>query len=228
MKKVFLMAAVMLAATFANAETQITVAEPEFEQEAVLVKSNDSAVPLDIEHAKLKNTENVAQAIFFGAGNQSIYYEIDDPKSDMTLDNSYYEKDLQIVFSWSDNRKSPKRLFQIIPLEIQKNRRIYNVAKYEAFSNAETNEDQGVIKFKAEKYGDHSYLITIPSSELKKIRNKNSVNEVKKFGKQYIIRMIDVTTENLSESDDFITFGIDVPTEAQLNEMKSMPFITKN
>lgn len=61
-------------------------------------------------------------------------------------------------------------LFQIVPLEIQKKRRIYNVGK---------------------------------------------------FGKQYVIRLLNSSAQNLSDTEDFLTFGIDIPTKEQLNLMKS-------
>lgn len=163
MKKVFFMALAFVAAVGMNAQVidpaAISIEEPEFEQEAILVINETEGIPLEIEHSKLRATANVGMALL-GVPKGSEYYQLEGPESPVTLDASAYNHDLHIIISWSDNKRSPKRLFQIIPLEIQKKRRIYNVAKLTAFKGT-VAADQGYVNFNAEKYGDHSYLITI-------------------------------------------------------------------
>lgn len=217
--KTILISLLMLTATVARA--QITIAEPQFEQEATIVMNDTAGVELQLEYAIQKRTENVGTAILFGEGNKSLYYEISGAKSPVTLSNDCYEKDLQLIFSWSDNRLSPKRLIQIYPLEIQKKRRIYNVGDYDVVSNTETYGQENCVKFTAEKYGTHSYLITIPKSELMALRDGN-LNEAKKFGKQYLIHIIAPATNNTSATECFLTFGIEKPTLPQLNYMKTL------
>ncbi len=212
MKKVYFIALILIATFVGNAQTinpsAITIEEPEFEQEAILVISETEGLPIDVEHSKLRATANVGLAML-GVAKGSQYYQIEGPASPVTLDASAYDKDLHIIISWADNKRSPKRLFQIIPLEIQKNRRIYNVAKLTAFKGT-VAADQGYVNFTAEKYGEHSYLITIPSEELKKLRDENE-GEMKKFGKQFIIRLLNASTDKLSDTEDFLTFGISKP-----------------
>lgn len=217
--RTILISLLMLTATVARA--QITIAEPKFEQEATIVMNDTAGVELQLEYAIQKRTENVGSAILFGEGNKSLYYEISGAKSPVTLSNDCYEKDLQLIFSWSDNRLSPKRLIQIYPLEIQKKRRIYNVGDYDVVSNTETYGQENCVKFTAEKYGDHSYLITIPKSELMALRDGN-LNEAKKFGKQYLIHIIAPATNNTSATECFLTFGIEKPTLPQLNYMNTL------
>ena len=217
--KTILISLLMLTATVARA--QITIAEPKFEQEATIVMNDTAGVELQLEYAIQKRTENVGTAILFGEGNKSLYYEISGAKSPVTLSNDCYEKDLQLIFSWSDNRLSPKRLIQIFPLEIQKKRRIYNVGDYDVVSNTETYGQENCVKFTAEKYGTHSYLITIPKSELMALRDGN-LNEAKKFGKQYLIHIIAPATNNTSATECFLTFGIEKPTLPQLNYMNTL------
>lgn len=218
MKKLLLSAVILFISSIASA--QVTIAEPSFEQEAVIVKSETEGIEIEIEHAKIKKTENIGTALLFGVGNQSTYYELPNPKSKTTLSNECYDKDLQFILSWSDNKRSPKRLFQIVPLEIQKKRRIYNVGKYKVVTGVETQANQGYINFTAVKYGEYSYLVTIPKDELLKVRD-NNFGEVEKFGKQYVIRLLNSSAQNLSDTEDFLTFGIDIPTKEQLNLMKS-------
>ena len=185
----------------------ITVEEPEFEQEAILLTGENEGIPLEIEHSKLRATTNIGMALL-GIEKSSEYYQIEGPASPVTLDASAYNNDLHIIISWENNKRSPKRLFQIIPLEIQKNRRIYNAAKLTAFKGAVAAE--GYVNFSAKKYGDHSYLITIPAAELKKLRDNNK-GEFRKWGKQFVIRLLNASTEELSDTEDFITFGIARP-----------------
>ena len=203
------MALAFVAAVGMNAQVidpaAISIEEPEFEQEAILVINETEGIPLEIEHSKLRATANVGMALL-GVPKGSEYYQLEGPESPVTLDASAYNHDLHIIISWSDNKRSPKRLFQIIPLEIQKKRRIYNVAKLTAFKGT-VAADQGYVNFNAEKYGDHSYLITIPAEELKKLRDDNE-GEMKKFGKQFVIRLLNASTDKLSDNEDFLTFGI--------------------
>lgn len=206
---------VLLCLAFLTASAQInqasiSVPEPEFEQEAILVTSETEGVPLEIEHSKLRTTANAGLALL-GIAKGSQYYQIEGPASPVTLDASAYEKDLYIIIAWEDNKRSPKRLFQIIPLEIQKKRRIYNAAKLTAFKGT-VSADQGYVNFTADKYGEHSYLIKIPAQELSKLRDNNS-GEMKKYGKQFVIRLLNASTEKLSDTEDFITFRIAKPNK---------------
>ena len=212
MKNVLLMAAAIFIALASRAQvldpSAIQVEEPDFEQEAVLVINETEGIPLEVEHSKLRATANVGMALL-GVPKGSEYYQLEGPESPVTLDASAFDNDMYIIISWEDNKRSPKRLFQIIPLEIQKNRRIYNVAKLTAFKGT-VAADQGYVNFSAEKYGDHSYLVKIPAEELKALRDNNK-GEMKKYGKQFIIRLLDASTDKLSDTEDFITFGIAKP-----------------
>ncbi len=213
MKKIILPILLLFAAFASKAQinpASISVAEPEFEQEAILVTSETEGIPLEIEHSKLRTTANAGLALL-GIAKGSQYYQIEGPASPVTLDASAYENDLYIIIAWEDNKRSPKRLFQIIPLEIQKKRRIYNAAKLTAFKGT-VSADQGYVNFSAEKYGEHSYLIKIPAQELSKLRDNNN-GEFKKFGKQFVIRLLNASTEKLSDNEDFITFGIAKPNK---------------
>ena len=212
MRKVVFGAVALFMAFVSNAQvldpSAIKVEEPEFEQEAILVINETEGIPLEVEHSKLRATANVGMALL-GVPKGSEYYQLEGPESPVTLDASAYDNDMYIIISWEDNKRSPKRLFQIIPLEIQKKRRIYNVAKLTAFKGS-VAADQGYVNFSAEKYGDHSYLVKIPAEELKVLRDDNN-GEMKKFGKQFIIRLLNASTDKLSDTEDFITFGIAKP-----------------
>ncbi len=205
MKKTLLSIVLLLASTTTFAQINkdnISIPEPEFEQEAVLVISETEGIPLDVEHSKLKTTYNVGMAML-GVTQGNGYYELQGAASPTTVTGDAYNNDLHIIISWSDNKRSPKRLFQIIPLEIQKKRRIYNVTKINSFKGTESAH-QGTVDFKAEKYGEHSYLITIPAAELIKDQK-----EIYKFGRQFIIRLLNASAEKLSDTEDFLTFGIE-------------------
>lgn len=218
--KTLLISIMILAASVADA--QITIAEPEFEQEAVIVKNNTTGTNLKLEYAKQKRTEDYGTtAVLFGEGDQSQYYEFAREKSPVTLTNDSYDKDLQLILSWSDNKLSPQRLIQIIPLEIQKNKRIYNLGDYDVVTKSETFDEPTCIDFSAVKYGTRSYLITIPKSELQKLRCGNQ-EEVKKYGKQYLIHIKEPASDRVSANECFLTFGIEQPSPSQLNLMNNL------
>lgn len=213
MRKILFIALAMIAAIGGRAQinqASISVVEPEFEQEAILVTSETEGIPLEVEHSKLRATANVGMAML-GIAKGSEYYQLEGAESPVTLDASAYDNDMYIIISWEDNKRSPKRLFQIIPLEIQKKRRIYNVAKLTAFKGT-VAADQGYVNFSAEKYGEHSYLIRIPAEELRKLRDDND-GEMKKYGKQFVIRLLNASTDKLSDTEDFLTFGIAKPNK---------------
>ncbi len=213
MRKILFIALAMIAAIGGRAQinqASISIEEPEFEQEAILVTSETDGIPLEVEHSKLRATANVGMAML-GIAKGSEYYQLEGTQSPVTLDASAYDKDMFIIISWADNKRSPKRLFQIIPLEIQKKRRIYNVAKLTAFKGT-VAADQGYVNFSAEKYGEHSYLIKIPAEELRKLRDDND-GEMKKYGKQFVIRLLNASTDKLSDTEDFLTFGIAKPNK---------------
>jgi hypothetical protein len=213
MRKILFIALAMIAAIGGRAQinqASISIEEPEFEQEAILVTSETDGIPLEVEHSKLRATANVGMAML-GIAKGSEYYQLEGTQSPVTLDASAYDKDMFIIISWEDNKRSPKRLFQIIPLEIQKKRRIYNVAKLTAFKGT-VAADQGYVNFSAEKYGEHSYLIKIPAEELRKLRDDND-GEMKKYGKQFVIRLLNASTDKLSDTEDFLTFGIAKPNK---------------
>lgn len=204
---------VILANSLINAqvheELPITVPEPEFEQEAILLTSNTTGIPLEIEHAIIKGTTNIGMALL-GETKGSVYFQLNGSASPTTLDPSAYKRDLFIIISWENNRKAPARLFQIIPLEIQEKRRIYNISKFNSLTGKSVSADQGYINFTATKYGDHSYLIKISTEELMKATQENA-KDILKYGKQFIICILNSSTNNLSDTEDFITFGIEKP-----------------
>ncbi len=62
--------------------------------------------------------------------------------------------------------------------------------------------------------------IPFPDSTVE-IQKKRCIYNVEKFGKQYVIRLLNSSAQSLSDTEDFLTFGIDIPTKEQLNLMKS-------
>lgn len=118
MKKLLLSAVILFISSIASA--QVTIAEPSFEQEAVIVKSETEGIEIDIEHAIIKKTEDIGTALLFGVGNQSTYYELPNPKSKTTLSNECYDKDLQFILSWSDNKRSLNAFSRYYRLKFRK------------------------------------------------------------------------------------------------------------
>ena len=185
----------------------IVVTEPEFDQEIAVVTSENSSVLLPLEHGKVKTSSNIGLAML-GIEKTSMYLEFEGAMSPVTLSRVAYNGDLHFILSWKDNDLNPKRIIQILPLEIKKNRRIYNGLKSNSFTSTSEAFTQNSVKFTAKRYGEHSYLITIPRSELLLFRDKNE-KEFRKFGKQYLVRIVCSNTEQMSDTEDLFTFGIE-------------------
>ena len=185
----------------------IVVTEPEFDQEIAVVTSENSSVLLPLEHGKVKTSSNIGLAML-GIEKTSMYLEFEGAMSPVTLSRVAYNGDLHFILSWKDNDLNPKRIIQILPLEIKKNRRIYNGLKSNSFTSTSEAFTQNSVKFTAKRYGEHSYLITIPRSELLLFRDKNE-KEFRKFGKQYLVRIVGSNTEQMSDTEDLFTFGIE-------------------
>ncbi len=185
----------------------IVVTEPEFDQEISVVTSENSSVLLPLEHGKVKTSSNIGLAML-GIEKTSMYLEFEGAMSPVTLSRVAYNGDLHFILSWKDNDLNPKRIIQILPLEIKKNRRIYNGLKSNSFTSTSEAFTQNSVKFTAKRYGEHSYLITIPRSELLLFRDKNE-KEFRKFGKQYLVRIVGSNTEQMSDTEDLFTFGIE-------------------
>ena len=185
----------------------IVVTEPEFDQEIAVVTSENSSVLLPLEHGKVKTSSNIGLAML-GIEKTSMYLEFEGAMSPVTLSRVAYNGDLHCILSWKDNDVNPKRIIQILPLEIKKNRRIYNGLKSNSFTSTSEAFTQNSVKFTAKRYGEHSYLITIPRSELLLFRDKNE-KEFRKFGKQYLVRIVGSNTEQMSDTEDLFTFGIE-------------------
>ena len=185
----------------------IVVTEPEFDQEIAVVTSENSSVLLPLEHGKVKTSSNIGLAML-GIEKTSMYLEFEGAMSPVTLSRVAYNGDLHFILSWKDNDLNPKRIIQILPLEIKKNRRIYNGLKSNSFTSTSEAFTQNSVKFTAKRYGEHSYLITIPRSELLLFRDKNE-KEFRKFGKQYLVRIVGSNTVQMSDTEDLFTFGIE-------------------
>ena len=185
----------------------IVVTEPEVDQEIAVVTSENSSVLLPLEHGKVKTSSNIGLAML-GIEKTSMYLEFEGAMSPVTLSRVAYNGDLHFILSWKDNDLNPKRIIQILPLEIKKNRRIYNGLKSNSFTSTSEAFTQNSVKFTAKRYGEHSYLITIPRSELLLFRDKNE-KEFRKFGKQYLVRIVGSNTEQMSDTEDLFTFGIE-------------------
>ena len=209
MKKFLFILAILVISvnSFAWDFKDFNIPEPEFEGEVYVMTDTTTYISLQTEHAKSKTTAKWGVAMF-GVASGSTYWEIKGNASPVTLNKNIYTDGLYIIVSCENNNRDPRRILQIIPLEIQKNRRIYNVSKYNTFSGASSMDAQ-VLNFEARKYKDHSYIIKINSDELQKLRENNE-KEFKKFGKQFIINILTTSMNNInSNQNDFITFGIE-------------------
>ena len=154
MKKFFIAFAMFMALS-ANAQ-EVTVAEPEFADETIMLWSNTQGVLLKRESGTVK-TKAGASLYLTGigkvksrltlAGTRSVNFGI---KGGSTT---------RLIIKAKDNSTDPNSFVNIFKFDIYKDsERRYQLSEVGTFSKAETN-NLSSVEFKAKKYGESSYLI---------------------------------------------------------------------
>lgn len=210
MKRIMLIALLVLSVSgVMNSQvldaSKISVPEPEFDMDAVLLVNETQAIPLQLENSTIRSTYDMAVALV-GVEQMNTYHQFSGARSPITLEKAAFDNDLYLIVRWENNRLNPNRLIQIASVEIKKNRRIYNVMRTSDLEGVSV-ANKNLVNFTATKYGESSYLIKIPASELQRYREGNK-KEMKKFGKQFIVRFNDTREGRVTNTESFLTFGI--------------------
>lgn len=155
MKKALLAIVMGVCFSFSAGAQEVTVAEPEFAEETLLLVSNSEGVLLKRENGTVK-TKAGASLYLTGIGKVKSRLTLAGAKSTSSAKGAATTR---LIVKAKDNSTDPNSFINIFKFEIYKNKeRRYQLAEVGTLSKAETN-NLSSVEFKAKKYGECSYLI---------------------------------------------------------------------
>lgn len=136
---------------------QITLPEPEFVGNVVFVSNNEG---VELEKQKVSSrTSASAGLILFGLGSVSSKLIVKGKQSPVRISAGY---DLKFIVRVLDNMFDPFDKIEIIKFSSEGQERRLKIASVGTFESPNSG-DVYRVRFKAQKYGTSSYLVTIPS-----------------------------------------------------------------
>lgn len=170
---------------------ELTIKEPEWQGNVLYVDSTNEGVKLEMQKSYLK-TKAGASMYVVGVGKIKSKSHVNGVTSNLLIPRT---ENLQFIVKNSTNEVDPSSLINIFPLERGTKTRFVEVASTGTFSGAE-NMNINYVSFSAKKYGESSYLITIP-----KIKNG-----------EYAITLANT-------SGDFNLFTVGIPVKPSSEEI---------
>lgn len=154
-KNVFILLACIfmsLTATFAQ-----SVKEPEFVGEVYLLTSDSTYIPLPKSPAEIKAKGGLSMGIPL-LGSVKSYMSVKGTQAETRIKNEGHP--IQMIVRCKANDIEPTNLITILSLEVKKKERRILMNKVSILGGSSTELNTGV-PFKFEKYGEHSYKITL-------------------------------------------------------------------
>lgn len=155
MKKILLTFA--MAAFFAiGMNAQVTVAEPDFAEETLLLISDSEGLLLNRENGTVK-TKAGASLYLTGIGKVKSRLTLAGTNSVSKVKGA---STTRLIVKAKDNKTDPNSFINIFQFEIKGKERRYQLAETGTLSKAETN-NLSSVDYKAKKYGENSYLLVL-------------------------------------------------------------------
>ena len=155
-KKLSFVSLLLILATTVLYAQEITVTEPEFAEETLLLTSNSEGVKLNRENGTIK-TKAGASLYLTGIGKVKSRLTL---KGAQSLSKVKGTSTTKLIVKAADNRTDPNSFISIFKFEIKDNERRYQLAETGTLSKTETN-NLSSVDFKAKKYGESSYYIVM-------------------------------------------------------------------
>lgn len=173
MKKLFLKLLILVSISIYSQEK---VQEPEFIGEAFIIESNNSILPLEKQTIELKTSGGVSIALITVAKTKKKI-KIDGCCSKVVYNP---KTEINLVIRAVDNETDPMSIVNVFKFKRNKKNRVAEIASYGIWSSSTNNLDR--LKFKAKKYGEKSYILTIKNFERGEeygviVNNPNSLDE---------------------------------------------------
>ena len=153
-KKIFLLFVMLICGISINA--QVTVSEPEFADETLLLTSNGQGVLLKRENGTVK-TKAGASLYLVGIGKVKSRLTLAGVHSASTIKGAATTR---LIIRAKDNTTDPNSFISIFKFDVTKKERRYQLAESGTLSKTETN-NLSSVEFKAKKYGKSSYLLLL-------------------------------------------------------------------
>ncbi len=203
MNKILLSVAALFATISLSA--QVSIAEPDFSEQVIVVKSDMEGVLLNKESAQLK-TKAGASVYIVGIGSQRTRMTL----SGTEASQRFAPGRLRMIVRAVDNKTDPLSIIAVIKLEQTKKDRRAEMAKFSTFGGASSNNEETVV-FNAKAYGEASYLLVIddiqPGEYAVTVSNPNQRDEknslmVATFGIDNVSVSNDEAVDEADEPDD--------------------------
>ena len=155
MKRILSIVIVAILATNAKAQ-QVTVSEPEFAEQSLVLTSDSTSVMLPRESASLKSKAS-ASLYLTGIGKVKSRITLKGEKSAVAIKQ---EPTTRLIIKATDNKTDPKSFISLFKFEVKSNKRQALVAEAGTFTGTSENSLSN-IDYDAKKYGEASYLLFI-------------------------------------------------------------------
>lgn len=155
MKSLFL-PLLLCIATIGVRSQNITVAEPEFSDETLLLTSDSTSIKLPRENASI-NTKASASMYLFEIGKIKSRVTLQGKESSAQVPHTPV---IRLIVKAQDNNTDPHSFINIFKFDLKKSERRIQISETGTFSGSKKNS-LAKIDYQAEKYGESSYLLTI-------------------------------------------------------------------
>lgn len=156
MNKLFL-GLVIAFASIANLSAQnVTVAEPEFAEETLMLVSDSEGVKLSRENGTVK-TKAGASLYLVGIGKVKSRLTLQGTKS---TSKAVGGATTRLIVKAADNKTDPNSFISIFKFEVKGKERRYQLAEAGTLSKTESN-NLSSVDYKAKKYGECSYYLVL-------------------------------------------------------------------
>lgn len=156
MKKLFLSLIVALTSVTGLMAQSITVTEPEFAEETLLLTSDSQGVKLSRGSATVK-TKAGASLYLTGIGKVKSRLTLKGIKS---TSKAVGGSTTRLIIKAEDNKTDPNSFISVFKFEIKGKERRYQLAEAGTLSKTESN-NLSSVEYKAKKYGESSYYIVL-------------------------------------------------------------------
>lgn len=141
-------------------KAQVTVAEPDFAEQTIVLTSDSEGVLLPRESGAIK-AKAAASLYLTGIGKVKSRITLDGNTSKVKVAQ---QNPVRFIVRGVDNLTDPKSFISFFKFEVKKKKRQAQIAEVGTFSGSSVNSLSN-IDFNAKKYGKSSYLIVIDDLE---------------------------------------------------------------
>ena len=150
--------------------------EPNFIGEVILISPDNTPMLLEKSSVQIKTKAN-ASTFIVGIGKAKSKITIDGPKASTRIPNS---ADIKLLVKAVDNASDPMSIINVFKMEASKKERKAELSSLSTFGSHSSNNLE-LMKFKAVKFRDSSYLITlvdmVPGEYGVTVKNPNNLDE---------------------------------------------------